>query len=573
VRRRPIYTVSFSTGGGSTVVSQQVEEDSFATNPGNNATTRTGYTFSTWQFDFSTPITGNRSITAAWTAKTYTVTLNANGGEAETTTAEVIYDSAVTLLPTPTRSSYYRFEGWYYNDTKLIVLNIDPDNLTLTARWLGAATVNSSGVVTGLSAYGDTIETIVIPSAVDYNGGIDNLTVASIAASAFSGKTNIKNITIPTGVTSIGTEAFYYCTGLTEINFNATAMTDLSYDNYVFYNAGKSGTGITVNVGANVTKIPSYLFCPDSSIGSPKLTTVSFASGSVCASIGTEAFYYCSSLASITIPSGVTTIGTYAFSGCSGLTEINFNATAMTDLSSNNRVFYNAGTSGTGITVNVGANVTKIPAYLFCPYYGDYAPKLTTVSFASGSVCASIGTYAFYGCSSLTSITIPSGVTSIGASAFAGCSSLTSITIPDSVTTIGNYAFYNCSGLTGALTIPNSVTTIGTYAFNGCSGLTIYAEAASKPSEWDNSWNYSNRPVVWGCTLSTDKTYVVSFTKTASSISNPTATDGISAPYRAGYTFGGWSTTSGGTTPAYTAANVNNAPNGTTLYAIWTEEL
>ncbi|MDR3318211.1 MAG: InlB B-repeat-containing protein, partial [Clostridiales bacterium] len=57
----------------------------------------------------------------------------------------------------------------------------------------------------------------------------------------------------------------------------------------------------------------------------------------------------------------------------------------------------------------------------------------------------------------------------------------------------------------------------------------------------------------------------------ASSISNPTAANGISAPYRAGYTFGGWATTFGGTTPAYTAANVNSATNGTTLYAIWTE--
>ena len=60
----------------------------------------------------------------------------------------------------------------------------------------------------------------------------------------------------------------------------------------------------------------------------------------------------------------------------------------------------------------------------------------------------SIGEYAFYGCSSLTSITIPEGVTTIGGSAFEDCRRLSSITIPKSVTTIGEYAFSDCSSLT-----------------------------------------------------------------------------------------------------------------------------
>jgi uncharacterized repeat protein (TIGR02543 family) len=132
-------------------------------------------------------------------------------------------------------------------------------------------------------------------------------------------------------------------------------------------------------------------------------------------------------------------------------------------------------------------------------------------------------------------------------------------------------AFYFCRGLT-SITIHSNVTSIGSNAFQDCSKLTIYVEASSKPSGWDIEWNDSNRPVVWGCTLSADKSYVVSFTKTASSISNPTAENGIFAPYREGYTFGGWATTSGGTTAAYTAANVNSATDGITLYAIWIKE-
>ena len=82
-----------------------------------------------------------------------------------------------------------------------------------------------------------------------------------------------------------------------------------------------------------------------------------------------------------------------------------------------------------------------------------------------------IGSYAFYGCSGLTSVTIPNSVTTIGGDAFIFCSGLTSVTIGNSVTTIGSDAFYGCSGLT-SVTIGNSVTTIGSDAFYGCSGLT-----------------------------------------------------------------------------------------------------
>ena len=88
-----------------------------------------------------------------------------------------------------------------------------------------------------------------------------------------------------------------------------------------------------------------------------------------------------------------------------------------------------------------------------------------------------LGRSAFSGCSSLTSLTIPSSVTSIGESAFV-CSGLTSLTIPSGVTSIGEAAFSGCSGLT-SLTIPSSVTSIGSSAFSGCSGLTsiyVYLE-------------------------------------------------------------------------------------------------
>ena len=143
----------------------------------------------------------------------------------------------------------------------------------------------------------------------------------------------------------------------------------------------------------------------------------------------------------------------------------------MNDLSSNNQVFYNAGQNGEGIKVVIGKNVTKIPAYLFCPYYTSYLPNITSVEFEEGSVCENIGDYAFYNCTGLTSVIIPSSVTTIGSYAFSDCNGLASLTIGNGVTSIGSYAFYSCNNLT-SVTIPSSVTTIGSCAFSGCTGLT-----------------------------------------------------------------------------------------------------
>ena len=102
--------------------------------------------------------------------------------------------------------------------------------------------------------------------------------------------------------------------------------------------------------------------------------------------------------------------------------------------------------------------------YGYYDYYDYYDHYYTT----SDDV---IGDYAFSGCSSLTSLTLPSSVTSIGGHAFEKCSGLTSLTLPSSVTSIGEFAFRYCSGLT-SLTIPSGVTTIDYYAFADCRGLT-----------------------------------------------------------------------------------------------------
>ena len=107
---------------------------------------------------------------------------------------------------------------------------------------------------------------------------------------------------------------------------------------------------------------------------------------------------------------------------------------------------------------------------------GEHIIKYTLVDNTT------IGEAAFYGCTDLTSVTIPNSVTTIGYSAFSGCTGLTSVTIGNSVTSIGASVFYNCHSLI-SVTIGNSVTSIGSYVFYGCNSLTsIICNATTAPS-------------------------------------------------------------------------------------------
>ena len=98
--------------------------------------------------------------------------------------------------------------------------------------------------------------------------------------------------------------------------------------------------------------------------------------------------------------------------------------------------------------------------------------NLTSIEFGENSQLTSIVDKAFWECNSLKSIEIPSGVTSIGNDAFYRCYSLKSIEIPSSVTSIGEEAFFHCDNLT-SIEIPSGVTSIGVGTFDGCSSLTI----------------------------------------------------------------------------------------------------
>ena len=117
-------------------------------------------------------------------------------------------------------------------------------------------------------------------------------------------------------------------------------------------------------------------------------------------------------------------------------------------------------------------------------------------------------TLTFVRCTSLTNITIPSGVTSIERDTFAFCTSLAGLTIPNSITSIGSYAFIYCGSLT-SITIPNSVTSIGESAFAACTNLNgVYFQGNAPSIGLDVFWSDNTATVYylpgttgWGPTI------------------------------------------------------------------------
>ena len=134
---------------------------------------------------------------------------------------------------------------------------------------------------------------------------------------------------------------------------------------------------------------------------------------------------------------------------------------------------------------------TKTAEVISYGYSGDIVIPSTITYFDHIYSVTTIGSYAFQGCTGLTSIDIPNSVTSIGQSAFANCTGLTNITIPNSITSIEQSTFENCTGLT-SITIPNSVTSIGTHALDGCTGLS----SITIPNSVTSIGNYA----FYGCT-------------------------------------------------------------------------
>ena len=415
---------------------------------------RKGYTFIAWDKSIASGTIGEQTITASWEIVEYDIVYDFGDTDSVSkATNNTQNPSKYTVEDTitfeePSRG-YYIFVAW--NIDKIVPGTTETQ--TIVASWIAEQhTINyvlSNGWTNSknnITAYTIEDKTITLYDAIK-------------GESLFCGwylDEECKNY-----IATIDASTMYDYTVYAYADDSATKGLSIENGNV----KGYSGTSTDVIIpsyynGCNVTSIGDGAFS-----GCSGLTNVTIPN--TVTSIGGSAFDNCSGLTSITIPDSVTSIGSSAFKNCSGLTDITVAMSNTKYHSAGNclietvtkTLIFGCKTS----VISTDGSVTSIGNYAF---YG--CSGLTSITIADS--VTSIGDYAFYGCTGLTSETIPASVTSIGNCAFYNCTGLTSVTIPASVTSIGNYAFYGCSGLT-SVTIPDSVTSIGYSAFSGCSSL------------------------------------------------------------------------------------------------------
>lgn len=288
--------------------------------------------------------------------------------------------------------------------------------------------------------------------------------VTSIGDYAFYGCSNLATVTLPEGITSIGKEAFRGCAGLTAIRIPSSVQ---AIGRYAFYKCINLASVENLE-NSKITKIEEYTFSAQYSYPT-RLTSIAFPEN--LSEIGEHAFYG-AGLTKIKFPEKVTSIGSDAFRNCTKLTTVEgFDNLKLSTVS--NHIF---GGCEALSSIKIPDTVTTIENGAF-----SGCKSLTTIAIPEK--VTSIEGNVFDGCENLTSVEgfDKLNISSIEQYTFCGCKNLSAITLPNTVKNIDNYAFWQCSTLS-TITIPENVTSIGFHAFDACSGLATVVLPKNVPS-------------------------------------------------------------------------------------------
>lgn len=216
---------------------------------------------------------------------------------------------------------------------------------------------------------------------------------------------------------------------------------------------GYTGPGGNVGIPSAINGVPVVAIGSQSFYSQTSLTGLVISNG--VASVGSYAFYGCANLTNVIIPNSITNIGDKAFESCSSLTSVTLPG-SVTNLGD---VPFYLCTALTAINVaSTNPAYSSFTGVLFNKSQTTLleGPGAITGNYVVPSNVTNISDNAFWGCSSLTGITIPKGVVDIEGGALGFCGSLASLNIPSTATNIGVWAFYGCSNLTAIVVDTNN---------------------------------------------------------------------------------------------------------------------
>ena len=337
-------------------------------------------------------------------------------------------------------SNYTSDSGILYNLNKTTLI-LYPAGRTETVY-----TVKDGVISIGQGAFlgNNVLESIILPKGL-----------VEIKNNAFASCSALKNVVIPKSVELIGDSAFAFLDSLLGFVFEKGGTENLTIGNGTFAAIGE----VSIELPARLTKIGNDAF------SGAKITSLTFeaADSYRITEIGDNAFSG-SFITSIVFPAGIVSVGSSAFADTILLEEIVFGEGLE---SIGDGAFKNSAIE----RISLPASLKTIGAETF---YN--CSSLTTFALADNAQIDRIPSGAFYGCSSLISVTIPAPVTEIGGvnnnGAFYNCSSLESVIFENNnnCILIDSYAFFGCSSLS-SFELPDSVATLGKYCFAGCSSL------------------------------------------------------------------------------------------------------